>query len=264
MWLGGQLEAGSSGSIWTVDAAAVHPAAVLLDAPWPHGGFVSDEVALSHGIVSDDGVQYTVDNYLNAPLYPEFDDLSFPYLQQQQRQQQQIPDLFIDIEPSTSTTPPDLFQTSSSTPQTHFLALFPDLTTHPHSLDLPQPTPSIYPVGGGNPSTSSTAVSPLPVAPMELTPPPHRNSPDGSLSYGHHSSAANKRHRDEPTDVVLRRQRNTLAARKYRQKRIDRISDLEEEVDKLKGERDELRIKLARQEAETMALREMLRAKGDA
>ncbi|KAH8913052.1 hypothetical protein BR93DRAFT_923013 [Coniochaeta sp. PMI_546] len=67
--------------------------------------------------------------------------------------------------------------------------------------------------------------------------------------------------KDDPT-VALKRQRNTLAARKYRQKRIDRIAELEDTVDKLKSERDELRIKLARQEAETAALKEILRAKG--
>lgn len=62
--------------------------------------------------------------------------------------------------------------------------------------------------------------------------------------------------------VTLKRQRNTVAARKYRQKRIDRITELEGEVDSLKAEREELRIKLARQEAETAALKEMLRSKG--
>jgi hypothetical protein len=68
--------------------------------------------------------------------------------------------------------------------------------------------------------------------------------------------------RDDPAAAAIKRQRNTLAARKYRQKRIDRISELEDAVDKLKSERDELRIKLARQEAETAALKEMLRARG--
>lgn len=68
--------------------------------------------------------------------------------------------------------------------------------------------------------------------------------------------------KDSDPTVALKRQRNTLAARKYRQKRIDRITELEGEVDQLKSERDELRIKLARQEAETAALKEMLRAKG--
>ncbi|KAL1891293.1 hypothetical protein Sste5346_007753 [Sporothrix stenoceras] len=59
-------------------------------------------------------------------------------------------------------------------------------------------------------------------------------------------------------DLLLKRQRNSLAARKYRQKKLDRISELEVEVGQLQGERDALRIQLARQEAETAALREML------
>jgi len=77
------------------------------------------------------------------------------------------------------------------------------------------------------------------------------------MDYSDHSPKS----KDDPT-VHLKRQRNTLAARKYRQKRIDRITELEDAVDKLKSEREELRIKLARQEAETAALKEMLRAKG--
>ncbi|KAJ1338085.1 cyclic AMP-dependent transcription factor ATF-2 [Microdochium nivale] len=59
-------------------------------------------------------------------------------------------------------------------------------------------------------------------------------------------------------DVLLKRQRNNVAAHKYRQKRIDRITELETEVEDIKKERDDLRIKLARQEAETAALKLML------
>lgn len=66
--------------------------------------------------------------------------------------------------------------------------------------------------------------------------------------------------RSPPVDPVtaLKRQRNNVAARKYRQKRIDRISELEAELKDVKDERDDLRIKLARQEAEAAALRSML------
>lgn len=60
---------------------------------------------------------------------------------------------------------------------------------------------------------------------------------------------------------MVKRQRNNVAAKKYRQKKIDRIQELEEVVDEVKRERDELRIRLARQEAETEALREMLKMK---
>ncbi len=71
-----------------------------------------------------------------------------------------------------------------------------------------------------------------------------------------------KRSRTESSadpEAVLKRQRNNVAAKKYRQKKIDRIKELEDEVEAVKRERDELRIRLARQEAETEALREVLR-----
>ena len=60
---------------------------------------------------------------------------------------------------------------------------------------------------------------------------------------------------------MVKRQRNNMAAKKYRQKKIDRIQELEEDVEKARRERDELKIRLARQEAETEALREMLKMK---
>lgn len=69
--------------------------------------------------------------------------------------------------------------------------------------------------------------------------------------------------RSPPVDPItaLKRQRNNIAARKYRQKRIDRISELELELDEMKQERDDLKIRLARQEAETAAMKSMLQMK---
>ncbi|TWU72668.1 hypothetical protein ED733_002608 [Metarhizium rileyi] len=54
-----------------------------------------------------------------------------------------------------------------------------------------------------------------------------------------------------------------MAARKYRQKRLDRISDLESALGDVTSERDELKLQLARREAEVEALREMLSRKSD-
>ena len=45
------------------------------------------------------------------------------------------------------------------------------------------------------------------------------------------------------------------------QKRIDRINELELELDEVKQERDDLKLRLARQEAEAAALRTMLQMK---
>lgn len=63
---------------------------------------------------------------------------------------------------------------------------------------------------------------------------------------------------EEDPETAIKRQRNTMAARKYRQKRLDRISDLERSLGDMTDQRDALKLQLARKEAEVDALREML------
>lgn len=63
----------------------------------------------------------------------------------------------------------------------------------------------------------------------------------------------------ESADVLQKRQRNTIAARKYRQKKIDRIDELERALEQTVRERDELRLRLAAQKAETETYRSMMR-----
>ncbi|KAH8836504.1 hypothetical protein MCOR27_007882 [Pyricularia oryzae] len=65
-------------------------------------------------------------------------------------------------------------------------------------------------------------------------------------------------YQQESESVVRKRERNTAAARRYRQKRLDRIKELEDELAKVTADRDELKLKLARQEAETATLRDLL------
>ncbi|KAF3071283.1 putative b-zip transcription factor idi-4 protein [Daldinia childiae] len=79
-------------------------------------------------------------------------------------------------------------------------------------------------------------------------------------SSGPSQPAAKSQSQSPPVDAVtaLKRKRNNAAARKYRQKRIDRISELETELRSVKDERDELRLRLARQEAEAATLRSLL------
>ncbi|KIH86889.1 hypothetical protein SPBR_08446 [Sporothrix brasiliensis 5110] len=131
------------------------------------------------------------------------------------------------------------------------------------------------------PSVSSSSASGTSVSAVAAPSPPPRSSLSSSSSSapnvpgltlsraarGVHkrSGAGGARVRTSTTtaaaddeDLLLKRQRNSLAARKYRQKKLDRISELEVEVGQLQGERDALRIQLARQEAETTALRKML------
>lgn len=78
-----------------------------------------------------------------------------------------------------------------------------------------------------------------------------------SIFSAYPRTSARRKHVDP--ELVLKRQRNKVAAQKYRQKKLDRISELELEVTDVKRERDELRLRLAKQEAETAALKEMLR-----
>ena len=63
----------------------------------------------------------------------------------------------------------------------------------------------------------------------------------------------------EETDSVNKRQRNTEAARRYRQRKVDKLTDVEEALAEMTRERDELKLKLARSEAEAQVLRGMVR-----
>ena len=64
---------------------------------------------------------------------------------------------------------------------------------------------------------------------------------------------------DTPGETTsVKRQRNTEAARRYRQRKVDRVSDLEDELRKMTQERDELKLKLARAETEADVLRGMV------
>jgi hypothetical protein len=72
---------------------------------------------------------------------------------------------------------------------------------------------------------------------------------------------------DSPGDGVgpesrkRKRERNTEAARRYRQRRQDRLEELEEALAAMTKDRDDLRIKLARSEAETDILRGLMAKK---
>lgn len=97
----------------------------------------------------------------------------------------------------------------------------------------------------------------LPETVSSLSPSPSSLSPVSS------SAPSNPRKRSPPVDptTALKRQRNNVAAKKYRQKKVDRISELELELQGVKDERDDLKIRLARQEAETAALKTLLKMK---
>jgi len=52
---------------------------------------------------------------------------------------------------------------------------------------------------------------------------------------------------------------NTLAARRYRQKRVDQISTLELQLKEVQAERDALKVRVARLEGESEVLKQLLK-----
>lgn len=125
----------------------------------------------------------------------------------------------------------------------------------PHMLNTPQPDSTLIPSSAGSHSLASPAASSPRSSPSDESP-RALNSRSGP---GRASAKREKTPAAEDPDTVLKRQRNTVAARKYRQKRLDRISELEDALKDMTADRDDLRLKLARQEAETAALREMMK-----
>ncbi|KAI5370029.1 Putative basic-leucine zipper domain-containing protein [Septoria linicola] len=62
----------------------------------------------------------------------------------------------------------------------------------------------------------------------------------------------------EPCHKVQKRKRNTEAARRYRQRKEDKTSELEAALKAMTQERDQLSLKLARAEAEAGVLRSLI------
>lgn len=94
---------------------------------------------------------------------------------------------------------------------------------------------------------ASATLQPLPFQPLVAS----RQSASSTSDSPDHSPAA-------PVDRKRKRERNTEAARRYRQRKLDRTTELEEALSEVKKERDELRLRLARAEAEADVLRSMV------
>ncbi|QSZ36017.1 hypothetical protein DSL72_007141 [Monilinia vaccinii-corymbosi] len=62
---------------------------------------------------------------------------------------------------------------------------------------------------------------------------------------------------------VEKRKSNTLAARRYRQKRVDQMSSLEAALKEVERERDALKVRVAKLEGETETLKSLLSSKKD-
>lgn len=72
------------------------------------------------------------------------------------------------------------------------------------------------------------------------------------------AKASDKRPLSTEEAAAEKRRRNTLAARRFRQKQHDRVTQLEKALAEMTKERDGLKMQVARWEGETVALRAML------
>lgn len=171
-----------------------------------------------------------------------------------------IPDFWLVPPPSTNTTDasqPQQHPHQQEQHQSH--QQLESLTLNPS----PHPHPSASSSSVLDPSTTTSTTTAEPLSHSRASSPSSASSPPGKTSSragAGRATTSTKRDAEDP-DVVVKRQRNTIAARKYRQKRLDRIQELEDALKAVTGERDELKLRLARQEAETAALREMMQMK---
>jgi hypothetical protein len=117
---------------------------------------------------------------------------------------------------------------------------------------LPSPTLSQHEDSflGALPTTSSSSSTrPTTTTPTSTSGSATKRSLDSPSSSGNSPA--------EPTKVQ-KRQKNTEAARRYRQRKVDRVTELEEALAAVSKERDELKLKLARAEAQADVLKGMI------
>ena len=113
---------------------------------------------------------------------------------------------------------------------------------------LPTPTSSDH---GLNHSDRSNSGS-LPTSPHQKSSSPELHSTSRASTKATSSAADSSR--------IEKRKANTLAARRYRQKRVDQVTGLEAELKEVKAERDDMKVRCAKLEGEVEALRALLRA----
>ncbi|GAB7355664.1 hypothetical protein MBLNU459_g6372t3 [Dothideomycetes sp. NU459] len=74
-----------------------------------------------------------------------------------------------------------------------------------------------------------------------------KSTPEDACPEPSSSSATNSR--------IEKRKANTAAARRYRQRRLDRVSELEEALKAIQQERDELKVQVAKLQGENQVLK---------
>lgn len=109
-------------------------------------------------------------------------------------------------------------------------------------------------------SASGTQATTIPIASTSTSPPSSSSSSSrkrGAAALSDSSLTPPRIDSPQDSDQVVKRQKNTEAARRYRQRKVDRLTELEDALAEMKKERDELKMQLARSQAETDVWRRM-------
>jgi len=107
----------------------------------------------------------------------------------------------------------------------------------------------------GEPSAPQSTATSTTVSPLQTTIDSYGSSTRSSPKKRPSTSPSSC---SPPEDESNKRQRNTEAARRYRQRKMDRVSELEDALAAMTKANDDLKLKLARSEAEADVLRSLM------
>lgn len=130
----------------------------------------------------------------------------------------------------------------------------PDNSSHPTATFEHSETASLGVSAQASSPQQLTTLSPSSDS-ITFTPPLSTESSVGAASQ-------ESTHANLGTSRVRKRQLNTLAARRYRQKRVDQVSELEAALKESEREKDALKVRVARLEGEVEILRDLVGRRG--
>lgn len=162
-----------------------------------------------------------------------------------------------------------LFTPSGFPPSSHYSqdVVFP-MSTHGHEDHLKAMSNTSTGSHEISTANSVTHFGATPSDVLSLSTTPVSDSAAGVPSSTSHDSSddVSSTHRKRPrpnspnpgvSDANDRRRRNNIAAAKYRQKKVDRIAELEAALAEVSQERDDLKLRLVKQDAEIEVLRRL-------
>ncbi|TVY42047.1 hypothetical protein LOCC1_G004828 [Lachnellula occidentalis] len=126
----------------------------------------------------------------------------------------------------------------------------------PQSPSIPRHSPSHPSLN--NTTTHDNSPQNFIISPDSQDNIPSGLSPRASVSPESNSSSSKT---GNPSSRIEKRTRNTIAARRYRQKRVDQVSSLESALQKSEDEKDALKMRVARLEGELEALKALMTSK---